>query len=141
MGSPVQGLAEIVLWTTDMRRSLIFYEELLGLKVMSPPDLPVKFLRCGEGSQAIPQMLVLVPHPDPSSSFPAAKTERVLHHLAFNVDGSQYESLRQRFRDAGLELREGIHPVLQGVQTFYVDDPEGNEVEIISPTGPAANGG
>jgi len=34
---------------------------------------------------------------------------------------------------AGLEVRGGIHPVLQGVRTFYVDDPDGNEVEVIAP--------
>jgi len=24
-----------------------------------------------------------------------------------------------------------VHPVLKGVRTFYVDDPDGNEVEVI----------
>jgi hypothetical protein len=35
---------------------------------------------------------------------------------------------------AGIEVRSGIHPVLKGVRTFYADDPDGNEVECISPT-------
>jgi hypothetical protein len=30
-------------------------------------------------------------------------------------------------------VRSGIHPVLKGVRTFYVDDPDGNEVEVIGP--------
>ena len=33
----------------------------------------------------------------------------------------------------GVEVRHGVHPVLKGVRTFYVDDPDGNEVEVIGP--------
>jgi catechol 2,3-dioxygenase-like lactoylglutathione lyase family enzyme len=49
------------------------------------------------------------------------------------VDASAYEGLQERFAAAGLEVRSGVHPVLKGVRTFYVDDPDGNEVECISP--------
>jgi catechol 2,3-dioxygenase-like lactoylglutathione lyase family enzyme len=77
-------------------------------------------------------MIVLVPHPDKSVEFPREKTKRVLHHLAFRVDGSAYEELQERLTRAGLEVRSGVHPVLKGVRTFYVDDPDGNEVECIS---------
>jgi catechol 2,3-dioxygenase-like lactoylglutathione lyase family enzyme len=77
-------------------------------------------------------MIVLVPHPD-GARFPAAKKERVLHHLAFKVAPARYEELRKRCAAAGLEVRGGVHPVLEGVRTFYVDDPMGNEVEVISP--------
>jgi hypothetical protein len=41
--------------------------------------------------------------------------------------------LQQRFTAAGLEVRSGVHPVLKDVRTFYVDDPDGNEVEVIAP--------
>jgi hypothetical protein len=34
-----------------------------------------------------------------------------------------------------LEVRGGKHPVLKEVRTFYVDDPDGNEVEVIGPQG------
>ena len=32
----------------------------------------------------------------------------------------------------GIEVRGGVHPVLKGVRTFYVDDPDGNECECIT---------
>jgi catechol-2,3-dioxygenase len=80
-------------------------------------------------------MIVLVPHPEAGSAFPREKPKRVLHHMAFNVGAERYEELRGRLADAGLEVRGGIHPVLHGVRTFYVDDPEGNEVEVIAPEG------
>ena len=128
----VAGLAEIVLWVRDMEAGLHFYRDLFGLEVISPPELPNKFLKAGDGADGVPEMIVLVPHPDRSPEFPREKAKRVLHHLAFRIEASAYEGMRERFIAAGVEVRSGIHPVLKGVRTFYVDDPDGNEVECIS---------
>lgn len=133
----VRHLAEIVLWVRDMERALAFYRDLFGLELISPPELPAKFLKAGPGEGSIPEMIVLSPHPDRSGSFPAEKPLRTLHHLAFNVDPDQYLALQERCREAGLETRSGIHPVLKDVRTFYVDDPDGNEVEVIAPDSPS----
>jgi len=129
----VAGLAEIVLWVRDMDPALHFYRDLFGLEVISPPELPNKFLRAGEGEDGVPEMIVLIPHPDPAVGFPREKARRVLHHLAFRVEGTGYDELKHRLEAEGLEVRSGIHPVLKGVRTFYVDDPDGNEVEVIAP--------
>lgn len=129
----VAGLAEIVLWVRDMDAALHFYRDLFGLEVISPPEFPNKFLRAGEGAAGVPEMIVLIPHPDRSIAFPREKPKRVLHHLAFRVESAAYEDLQGRFTSAGVEVRSGIHPVLRAVRTFYVDDPDGNEVEVIAP--------
>jgi catechol 2,3-dioxygenase-like lactoylglutathione lyase family enzyme len=129
----VAGLAEIVLWVGDMDKALHFYRDLFGLEIISPSALPNKFLRAGENDAAVPEMIVLVPHPDPSSEFPREKVKRVLHHLAFRVEESAYDDLMDRCRREGIDVRSGIHPVLRAVRTFYVDDPDGNEVEVIGP--------
>ena len=129
----VAGLAEIVLWVRDMDAALHFYRDLFGLEIISPPELPNKFLRAGEGGSGVPEMIVLIPHPDKSMEFPREKAKRVLHHLAFRVGGREYDDMQGRFTAAGIEVRSGVHPVLKGVRTFYVDDPDGNEVECISP--------
>jgi catechol 2,3-dioxygenase-like lactoylglutathione lyase family enzyme len=127
----VLHLAEIVLWARDMERALAFYRDLFGLELISPPELPNKFLRAGPGEGPVPEMIVLVPHPDAGGRFPSDKAQRTLHHLAFNLNAEQYDELEQRCREAGLEVRGGVHPVLKGVRTFYVDDPDGNEIECI----------
>jgi len=132
MSGPVEGIAEIVLWVRDMDVALNFYQELLGLDVISPPGMPNKFLKAADGELGVPDMVVLVPHPG-GLAFPREKDRRVLHHIAFRVRADAYEGLRERFEREGIEVRAGIHPVLKGVRTFYVDDPEGNEVEIIGP--------
>lgn len=128
----VLHLAEIVLWVRDMDRALGFYRDLFGLELISPPELANKFLQAGPGEGPVPEMIVLVPHPDPSGAFPSEKPQRTLHHMAFNVSSDRYLELEERCRAAGLEVRGGVHPVLKGVRTFYVDDPDGNEVECIS---------
>jgi catechol 2,3-dioxygenase-like lactoylglutathione lyase family enzyme len=129
----VAGLAEVVLWVRDVERALHFYRDLFELEVISPPDLPNKFLKAGAGAHGVPEMIVLVPHPDRTTEFPREKAKRVLHHLAFQVEGSMYDELRERFVGAGIEVRSGVHPVLKRVRTFYVNDPDGNEVECIAP--------
>ncbi len=126
------GLAEVVLWVGDMEAALRFYRDLFGFAVISPAGLPNKFLQVGEGADGVPEMIVLVPHPDRAREFSRDKLKRVLHHIAVRLPADQYSSLADRFRAAGLEVRGGVHPVLKGVRTFYVDDPDGNEVEIIA---------
>ena len=133
MTKSVAGLAEVVLWVRDMETALHFYRDLLGLEVISPPQIPNKFLKAGDGANQVPEMIVLIPHPDPSMEFPREKPKRVLHHLALRVEATEYEGLQARLVAEGIEVRSGIHPVLRGVRTFYVDDPDGNEVEMIAP--------
>jgi catechol 2,3-dioxygenase-like lactoylglutathione lyase family enzyme len=128
----VAGLAEIVLWVRDMNAALGFYRDLFGLEVISPPDFKNKFLKASDGADGVPEMIVLIPHPGPEE-FPQEKAKRVLHHMAFRLDSDAYDELRARCAAAGLEVRGGIHPILKGVNTFYVDDPDGNEVECIGP--------
>ena len=129
----VEGLAEIVLWVHDMDAALHFYRDGFGLELISPSELPNKFLRAGQGHAGVPEMVVLVPHPDPSFEFPREKAKRVLNHMALRVDARAYDDLQLHFMTEGVEVRTGVHPVLKGARTFYVTDPDGNEVEVISP--------
>jgi catechol 2,3-dioxygenase-like lactoylglutathione lyase family enzyme len=132
--SKVEGLAEIVLWVADIEGSVQFYRDWFGLELLSPPEMPNKFLMVAKPG-GIPEMIVLIPHPYPDSYYPAhrEKEKRVLHHLAFRVGRREYDELETAFIEAGIEVRHGVHPVLKGVRTFYVDDPDGNEVEVIGP--------
>jgi catechol 2,3-dioxygenase-like lactoylglutathione lyase family enzyme len=132
--SRVEGLAEIVLWVADMESSLEFYRDRFGLEVMSPEAMPNKFLMVAKPG-GIPELIVLVPHPHPDSYFPThqEKEKRSLHHLAFRVGREEYDALQEDFIERGIEVRHGVHPVLKGVRTFYVNDPDGNEVEVIGP--------
>ena len=121
------GIAEIVLWTADKERSLAFYRDLLGLEVISPPALPNIFLKVSEGHAGIPQMIVLVPK---SAEIKAKPSGYQLNHLAFELEASAFDAQYAALVAAGLQPRDGKHPVFAS-RTLYIDDPDGNEVEFI----------
>jgi catechol 2,3-dioxygenase-like lactoylglutathione lyase family enzyme len=127
----IQILVEVVLVVDDVERSLDFYRGLLGLELISPPGLPVKFLRIGPPGPGIPQQIVLVPRAmaggDASGRGPTRP--RALHHIGLGVAAADFEAERDRLASAGFELRTGQHPFMP-IDAFYLDDPDGNEVEI-----------
>jgi catechol-2,3-dioxygenase len=126
----IDGLAEVVLNVHDPGRALAFYQDLLGLARLSTEGQPGPiFLRAGNATDQVPALLVLVPMPDGT---PAFAPPRTLHHLALTVPAAVFDSARETLTAAGLEVRDGKHPVL-AVRTMYVTDPDGNEVELISP--------
>ncbi|HVB77167.1 MAG TPA: VOC family protein [Candidatus Nitrosotalea sp.] len=138
--SVVRHLAEIVIWAHDVERHLAFYRDLLGLEDITPAGMPNRFLVAARTDDGVPEMIVLVPHPEPQAVFPSQKAQRTLHHLAFSVDPGAFDDLLGRLGRAGLEVRSGVHPVLKSVRTAYVDDPDGNEVELIAPLAEGAGG-
>ena len=48
------------------------------------------------------------------------------------IPAAAFDDARETLVSAGSGVRDGKHPVL-AVRTMYVTDPEGNEVELISP--------
>jgi catechol 2,3-dioxygenase-like lactoylglutathione lyase family enzyme len=123
----IRGLVEVVLVVEDTDRSVAFYRDALGLEPISPPELPVKFLRIGPEHNGVPQQVVLIPRPMAADQ-PIMRT-RALHHIGLEVAPEDYEGERQRLTGLGFEIRSGKHPFMP-VEAFYLDDPDGNEIEI-----------
>jgi hypothetical protein len=55
-----------------------------------------------------------------------------LHHLALAVRPEAFDAAHEELTRRGFAVRTGQHPVLPS-RTMYVDDPDGNEVELIAP--------
>lgn len=124
----IRGISEIVLSCHDQAAMRQFYEELFGLEFLGKPSEPGPiFLQAGPGQAGIPQMIVLAPLPPGSELFSMPRT---LHHLALEATPEDFDQLAKHLADNGFEVRSGQHPVIPS-RTMYVDDPEGNEVEII----------
>jgi len=131
--SRIRSLTELVIWVRDMEKALHFYRDVLGLTVMSPPDFRgAIFLQVGE-SAGVPQQIVLVPLPKDAPGAPAERTERALHHLGVELLPQEFEREGERLESLGFEVRFGEHPFLP-LRGMYIDDPDGNEVELIAPT-------
>ena len=129
-GVDIEGLAEVVLNVHDMAQSLAFYRDVLGLAIVSPPEMtnPV-FLRAGAATSALPALLVLVQLPADAAPF---TRPRPLHHLALAITATGFDAAIAILAARGLTTRTGRHPILPS-RTLYVDDPDGNEVELIAP--------
>jgi catechol-2,3-dioxygenase len=126
----IDGLAEVVLNVHDASRAVAFYGGLLGLERMTPLDQsgPI-FFRTGQATDRVPSLLVLVPLSPGTQTFSEPRT---LHHLALTIPAANFDEARTALTKAGITVRDGKHPVL-AVRTMYVTDPDGNEVELISP--------
>jgi catechol-2,3-dioxygenase len=126
----IDGLAEVVLNVRDASRAVAFYGGLLGLERLTPEAQPGPiFFRTGQATDRVPSLLVLVPLSAGSDDF---REPRTLHHLALTIPAAAFDEARRTLVDEGMEVRDGKHPVLT-VRTMYVTDPDGNEVELISP--------
>jgi catechol 2,3-dioxygenase-like lactoylglutathione lyase family enzyme len=129
--SGIRGLLEIVLAVQDLEKSAHFYRDVLRLTVISPPNLPALFLQVGEPDGSVPQQIVLVPRPAGAAAQPAGGVQWNLHHLGLEIAPEEFEAERARLQGLGFEVRSGEHPFLS-VQAIYIDDPDGNEVEIVA---------
>ena len=128
----IRGLTEVVIWVHDMEESLHFYRDVLGLRVMSPPDFRgAVFLQVGQSQVGSPQQIVLVPLPQGTPAFPGERTQRPLHHIGIELAPEDFEAESDRLQSLGFEVRFGEHPFLD-LKGMYVDDPDGNEVELIA---------
>jgi catechol 2,3-dioxygenase-like lactoylglutathione lyase family enzyme len=125
--SAIRGISEIVMNVHSMVDARKFYEGVLGLVPISPPELqsPV-FLQAGSHG-GIPDMVVLVELPARSAAF---AEPRSLHHLALEVAPEAFDAEKARLTGLGFIVRVGKHPIVPS-RTMYLNDPDGNEVELI----------
>jgi catechol 2,3-dioxygenase-like lactoylglutathione lyase family enzyme len=132
MASAVRGLAEIVLMVKDVPASLQFYNDVLGLETISPASMQgPRFLRVGPAVPGVPPQIVLVPRPANAPELPSDRRQRSVHHIGLEIAAADLPTERARLEGLGFEVRTGQHPFLP-VDAIYVDDPDGNEVELVA---------
>ncbi|MFQ5692314.1 MAG: VOC family protein [Nitrospinota bacterium] len=125
---PIQGLHHATVTMTDPERSRAFYEGLLGFRDITPPGLrervgfPFFWFHVGN-------VHLHVIH----NASPESRSGRDRHgparanHIAFAVD--DIGPVKARLDEAGVPYVEGTI----GLKQLYVDDPDGNIVELIEP--------
>ena len=110
------GIDHIVLHVADVPRSRKFYTELLGMTVYRENDRQV-FLHAGH------QGVALFKQPDGGG--PNAASD--LNHLALNVAGGTYESLKAELEQSGVRVtgRPGDD------RCIYFHDPDGHRLQLV----------
>lgn len=117
------SIHHISLIISDTKKSLAFYNEVLGLICADRPDLgfPGAWLQVNETQQI---HLLELPNPDPVTGRPDHGGRD--RHLALQVD--ELDCIRERLQ------RHGVHfSVSQsGRSALFCRDPDGNAIELLT---------
>jgi catechol-2,3-dioxygenase len=115
----VSGLAELTLQVRDLRALEGFYTDVFGLRVLKREDDRV-WLAAGESSR----LGLWLPGEKEFGDEGGAHV-----HYALSAEPGTLDALVDRFEDRGVPVRGPIeHP--GGDRSIYVEDPEGNVVEV-----------
>lgn len=118
-GPLLQGFAELTLEVRDRERLERFYVDVLGLEVLARED-DRTWLAAGERAR----LGLWLPG---EKEFGDEGGRHV--HFAFSAAPGRLDAVRARLAEAGVEHRGPVeHP--GGDRSLYVEDPEGNVVEI-----------
>ena len=124
--SSARGLHHTALISSDVERTVRFYQDLLGFpltELIDNRDYPGSshfFFDIGHGN-----LLAFFDFPGLDVG-PYAEVLGGLHHMAISVEPERWEALVQRLTDA-----EVPHEVHSGVSVYF-RDPDGARIELIA---------
>ena len=122
MGIPVTGVSELVLEVVDLAAAEAFYSGILGLPVVERwPDREAIWVMAGDRTRI-------------GLWRPQVGLERgrggVHVHFALHILPGDYDNAVSELRAAGLDVREHEFSTRPHSRAAYVDDPDGNVVEL-----------
>jgi len=125
-GSTARGLHHTALISSDVERTVRFYQDVLGFpltELIENRDYPGSshfFFDIGNGN-----LLAFFDFPGLDVG-PYAEVLGGLHHMAISVDPDRWEQLVARLDEAGV-----AHQVHSGVSVYF-RDPDGARIELIA---------
>ena len=124
--STARGLHHTALISSDVERTVRFYQDLLGFpltELIENRDYAGSshfFFDIGNGN-----LLAFFDFPGLDVG-PYAEVLGGLHHLAISVEPERWQTIVDRFVDAGVE-----HAIHSGVSVYFTD-PDGARIELIA---------
>jgi catechol-2,3-dioxygenase len=122
---PIKRLNHAVLYVRDVDRSVAFYQDLLGFRLLV--GLPGAAFLQAEGSSNDHDLGLFQLGPQATDS-PAGRTSVGLYHLAWEVDTlAELERIANALSNAGSLVGASDHGT---TKALYAKDPDGLEFEV-----------
>lgn len=127
--TPIRGLGEIALRVENLDAMQHFYADVIGLELMQ--RFPTSaFFRIAEGYAGHTQILALFDR-TAAPDYTGLDPERTsVDHIAFTIALADFSPEKARLENLGQTVRTAEHAWVQW-RSLYVDDPEGNTVELV----------
>ena len=122
-------IKETCLYIHDLENAKSFYQDILGLPVISYAEGKHLFLRAGQSV-----LLLFNPEDSKNKTSPPAHFGGGKQHFAFEVPERMYEASMREIVSKGIEIIEEL-TWKSGKKSFYFNDPEGNVLEILPESG------
>jgi catechol 2,3-dioxygenase-like lactoylglutathione lyase family enzyme len=116
------GLRHVALNVRNVRRSLAFYSDVLGMKLEWMPDEENAYLSSGQDNLALHQLA--------EDSQP--RGIQTVHHIGFVVrHPKDVDEWADRIRRHGITLAAEPKTHRDGARSFYFCDPDGLLIQLI----------
>jgi len=122
----VKGVGEVSIRVRDLDAMHKFYEEVIGLEVLSRAESFV-FFKIAEGYGGHTQNLAVFEASNTmfldNKAIQLNSQETTLHHIALNVALEDFEAEKMRLESLGLKVTATVHEWLH-VRSLYSPNPE-----------------
>ena len=125
----VRGLGEVAFRVNNLDAMQEFYEEVLGLPLMTRvPNCA--FFKIADGYGGHTQVLALFDRSQGPGYRGIDVATSTIDHIAFEVPLADFADELKRLQGLGLQIETAEHPWVHW-RSLYVTDPEGNQVELV----------
>jgi catechol 2,3-dioxygenase-like lactoylglutathione lyase family enzyme len=125
----IRGLGEIAFRVNNLDAMQKFYAEVIGLPLIKRfPN--AAFFKIADGHGGHTQVLALFDRSDGAGHRGTDAATSTIDHIAFEISLPDFERERTRLEALGLQVEAAEHAWVHW-RSLYVNDPEGNQVELV----------
>ncbi len=125
----VRGLGEIALRVNNLDAMQKFYEEVIGLPLMTRVA-NCAFFKIADGYGDHTQVLALFDRSQSPGYRGTDAATSTIDHVAFEIALADFEGEKKRLEARGLSVETAQHAWVHW-RSLYAKDPEGNLVELV----------